>query len=312
MARVENVGGIYTSLGYNYDDPNGNIQELSANTQAHLNSAPAFIETWQANDIATGNTGGYTYNPVSGYANTINLHANNIHSVISTANGISGSTSEITNLFSSIANVCNDITGYSYNSGTEFSPVIVTVEGEVSKFNKHTDRLAGTRNYTDDVRNDPTTAQTKPYHDTAIAYGKQVMYITNQTDGITNTSPILGCFTSLMCGPQMSDLVNTISTYAETINASIEYTSTLDGMGNTFTTAASNLSLSVVTTMYNEVSNSKSIMVTRRTHDETFYANQRGFVEKFSQVKKFSSMGESETYLAKNLIGTDKLLERIG
>lgn len=311
MARVENVGGIYTSLGYDYDDPNGHIQELSANTQAHLNSAPAFIETWQANDIATGNTGGYTRNPVSAYANTINTHANNIHTVI-TANSLSGSTGTITNLFASMANVCNDITGYTYNSGDEMSPVYVTVEGEVSKFNKHTDRLSGTRNYTDDVRSDPTTAQTKPYHDTAIAYGKQVMYITNQTDGITNTSPILGCFTSLMCGPQMSDLINTISTYASTINTSITVTTTLDGNGNTIYTHTSDLSLSVVTEMYNQVSNTKGIMVTRRTHDETFYTNQRGFVEKFAQVKKYSSMGESENYLAKNLIGTDKLLERIG
>lgn len=311
MAKVENVGGIYANLGYNYDDPNGNVNELSANTKASLANTPAFITTWQANDIATANTGGYLRNPVSNAANTMSSHSANIYNQIITANGLSGSTGTITNLFSSMANTCNDITGYTYQVG-EYPPTTVTVEGEISKFLKHTNRLCGLRNYVDDVRADPNAAETKPYKDTAIAYGKQVMYIVNQTDDITNTSPILGSFTSLMCEPQLTGLNVIISTHAGTINSSITYTSTIDGEGNTYVTAASNLSLSVVSQMYSDITNCKSILVTRRGHDENYFTNMKTFASRFDETKRFVNMGESETHLVENLIGTDKLLERIG
>jgi hypothetical protein len=59
MATVNNATGVYATLGYNFSDPNGDILNLSANTVAHLNSVPAFIESWQAQDIANASVNGY-------------------------------------------------------------------------------------------------------------------------------------------------------------------------------------------------------------------------------------------------------------
>ena len=65
MALVNNATGVYATLGYNFNDPNSDVINLSANTVAHLNSMPAFIETWQAQDIANNTVGGYYQNPVA-------------------------------------------------------------------------------------------------------------------------------------------------------------------------------------------------------------------------------------------------------
>ena len=52
MALVNNASGVYSTLGFNYNDPNNNIVELSANTQSSMNSVPPVITSWQAQDIA--------------------------------------------------------------------------------------------------------------------------------------------------------------------------------------------------------------------------------------------------------------------
>jgi len=52
-------------------------------------------------------------------------------------------------------------------------------------------------------------------------------------------------------------------------------------------------------------------LVTRQTADVTYYGNLRTFVENYNTVKKFQNMGETETYLVNNFVGTDKIKERI-
>ena len=79
MAMVNNATGVYTTLGYSFNDPNGDIQVLSANTQAHLNTMPAFITSWQAQDIASNSVGGYFQNPVATPVNNIITISNQIY-----------------------------------------------------------------------------------------------------------------------------------------------------------------------------------------------------------------------------------------
>ena len=43
--------GLYNTLGYNFDDPNGDVNTLSDNTIAHLNTMPEMIKSWQVTDI---------------------------------------------------------------------------------------------------------------------------------------------------------------------------------------------------------------------------------------------------------------------
>ena len=36
MPTVNNTTGLYTILGYNFDDPNGYVQVMSADTESHM------------------------------------------------------------------------------------------------------------------------------------------------------------------------------------------------------------------------------------------------------------------------------------
>ena len=283
---------LFDRLGYNFDDPEDKVKEYSDDTKNYIDSIPPILEDWQAGDIANSSVSGYVTNPLSTSMATINTSI----SLISTnlpANG--GSTGAITNLFSNIANTCKAITGYTYNSGTEMAPVYVTVEGEAAKFTAHTNRISGVTPMTqvDENNND------KPFYDSAIGLGKTLSYIAYQTSGVSNSAPILGSFTSLLIGNTLNTYITTISTYANTINASI------DGSG------VSNLSLSTVTTIDTNIAGINSLIYTRRVHDENYYVNARTVVEEARSLKKYSQRGSSDDYLFQNIIGTEKLLTRI-
>lgn len=265
MALVNNATGVYATLGYNFTDPNDDILNLSANTVAHLNSMPAFIETWQAQDIANNTVGGYYQNPVS--TNT-NIIITSSQSMITIAN--TGSSQNIANC-DLIETAANNL----YNNATAFLA--------------HTNRISGVTPFVgQDVVN--------PYFDTAMGLGKTALYITNQTDNITNSSPILGSFTSILIGPQIYTAANT------TANNLVVLT---DGVN------ANNLTQAQITQILSDISNTNTLLVTRQAADVTYYGNLRTFVDNYNTVKKFTNMGETETYLVNNFVGTEKIKTRI-
>ena len=262
MASVNNATGVYTTLGYNFSDPNGYVTTLSANTQSHLNAMPAFIQSWQAQDIANNSVGGYFQNPV---ANSVQIIWNTANSIITITSGVTFNV-DVYNVSVSLATTANN-------------------------FMNHTNRLSGITPFTgQDVTN--------PYYQTAMSAGKSALYITNQTDGIINNSPILGSFTSILIGPQVSANANTINSYVSIISSSIS--------GNT-----SNLSNSQLTIISNNLSNVNSYLSTRQSADVTFYGNLQTFLNNYNTVKQFSNMGDTQTYLLNNFIGTPKLVSRI-
>ena len=122
-----------------------------------------------------------------------------------------------------------------------------------------------------------------------ILNGKSAIYITNQTDGITNTSPILGSFTSLFIGPQLSANANTISS---------DYTTYQTGIQN------DTLTLAQYGIIENDLNTASILMTTRQSADVTFYTNLKNMVNNYNTVKQFSNMGETQTYLIQNFIGT--------
>jgi hypothetical protein len=265
MASVNNATGVYATLGYNFSDPNGDVLNLSANTVAHLNSMPAFIDTWQAQDIANNAVGGYYQNPVASNTSSIITISQTMITVANT--GVS----------QNIAN-CNLI-----------EVAANTLANVATSFLAHTDRISGVTPFVgQDVVN--------PYYDTAMGLGKTALYITNQTDNITNTSPILGSFTSILIGPQVN-------------SANITLTNTLVTLTNGVT--ANNLTEAQISQILSDISNTNTLLVTRQTADVTYYTNLRSFVDKYNSVKKFSNMGETETYLVNNFVGTNKIKERI-
>lgn len=290
MTTIANSTGVFARLGYNFDNPNDTIQNLSSETQAQLNAVPALLTSWSGKDLATSNVGSYYKNPVATDVQSISDSANLIVSIVSAANGLQGLTGTITTLFSNIANTILANTSQSYKL--------------------HTDRLSGIRNFDDDVSANTAAIYTSPYKDPAIGYGKSVMYIVNQTDGIINTSPILGSFTSLFVGPQINANTIIISTYATLINNSITVSQDTSGSYSN-TVYTSNLSLSVVTTIDSQISNTNIFLGNRENHDKTFYANLKIVLKDYQELRKLQDLGESDTILIEDYIGSDKLLSRL-
>ena len=287
MTTIANSAGVFARLGYNFDDPNETIQVFSDKTKAQLNAVPALLDSWAGKDLATSNVSSYYKNPVATDVQTISNSANSIVSLVTAANGLLGLTGTITTLFANIAN-------------TNLATVC-------QSYKLHTDRLSGVRNFDDDVGANTSAIYTSPYKDPAIGYGKSAMYIVNQTDGIVNTAPILGSFTSLFVGPQINANSSIISTYYNIINYSI--TVTTDGGGNTIHT--SNLSQTVVTTIDSQLANTTIFLANRENHDKNYYANLKVVSEDYQELRKLQNLGESESTLIEDFIGTDKLLSRL-
>ena len=287
MTTIANSAGVFARLGYNFDDPNETIQVFSDKTKAQLNAVPALLDSWAGKDLATSNVSGYYKNPLATDVQTISNSANSIVSLVTAANGLLGLTGTITTLFANIAN-------------TNLATVC-------QSYKLHTDRLSGVRNFDDDVGANTSAIYTSPYKDPAIGYGKSAMYIVNQTDGIVNTAPILGSFTSLFVGPQINANSSIISTYYNIINNSI--TITTDGGGNTIHT--SNLSQTVVTTIDSQLANTTIFLANRENHDKNYYANLKVVSEDYQELRKLQNLGESESTLIEDFIGTDKLLSRL-
>jgi hypothetical protein len=273
MAQVNNATGLYATLGYNFNDPNGAVQQFSANTQAVMTQFPPLIKSWQAQDIANNLVGNYFQNPVATDVNNIITISNQIYIL---ANSISGN-----------ANT-------TYAGTADLSPLIPIANAltiTASSFLIHTNKISGVTSI-----NGATDANINPYYQTAVSYGKQVVYLTNQTDGVVNNSPILGCMTSILIGPQISENSNTLSS---------DYIILTNGIsGNTLFNAQ-------VTQITTDLTNLNTLLSTRQTSDVTFFGKLQTLVNNYNTTKQFASMGETETYLCNNLIGTPKIISRI-
>jgi hypothetical protein len=276
MATVNNATGLYTILGYNFDDPNGYVQEMSTDTQSHMNSMPAFITEWQATDIKNSDVGGYYYNSVAAVTQSIWNTANSIINLTLT-------------------------TTFTNAPGVPVYATAVTLKATSNTFMIHTNRISNIEPFTGLVED-------QPFYLTALNYGRMALYITNQTDGISNTSPIMGSFTSLLVKPQLTANSNIISTYITLIQNSL--TEIVDPE-TLLTSNTSSLTLTQVNQIYSDLANTNNLMAGRRNADVTYYNNLKNFVNNYNTTKTISNMSETEKYLATNFIGTAKLITRI-
>jgi len=259
MTTVNNAIGVYGTLGYNFNDPNGYILNLSSDATSHINSMPAFITANQAQAIVSAGTGpintsNFYKNPVSSFVQNM---WNTANSIISIAPGGSDNSNNLINTAISLATTANS-------------------------FMWHTNRLSNL------VAFDGTDT-VNPYYTQAISFGKIAIYITNQTDGITNASPVLGSFTSLFIGPQLN---------ANSIIISTDYTTYQTGIQN------DTLTLTQYTKIGNDLNTASLLMSTRKSADVAFYTNLQNMIRNYNTAKQFQTMGESQSYLVTNFIGT--------
>jgi hypothetical protein len=282
MALINNASGVYATLGFNFSDPNGTVQEFSANTQANLEQFPPIIKEWQATDLKNNDVGGYHQNPVIGHLNIIKLTSNTICVAIANAYTSPGT------------DPMNDTPLPPSYYGPSLSTVLTAANSIIATANSmifHTDKISGVTPMEgkDDI-------DINPYYKTLTAYGKQAIYITNQTDGIVDNSPILGSLTSLLVVPQFESYASNVSLYLTKVNAII---------------AANSDPTGAITGIVSGLNEIQSFMAERQGHDVGFFTNVKNMVNKFNQMKSYSSSGETEKYLLNNVLGTDKIKTRI-
>jgi len=275
MPNSEFPSGLFHSFNYNFDDPNGYIKELSQDTIDHLTSMPPFITPWQAEDIANDDFEGYYQNPMQSVTLSILTNANAIYIAANTGNGVINMS----------------------NVRTAASELISNAQSFLS----HTHRLSGIDPWTG-------TDTVNPYMEQAMNLGRTAMYITYQTDGVSNNAPILGSFCSLMIEPQMSANNNTLTIYTSNVVNSIS--SSFD-IALQQTVHTSNLTGTQISTIVTHINNMKDYMRNRQIGDVDYYSNVKYFVDAYNKTKKLNNLGETERYLVQNFIGTDKAKTRI-
>jgi hypothetical protein len=168
---------------------------------------------------------------------------------------------------------------------------------KVDQFTKHTDNIAGVS-----VVMDANT----PSYDTASALGQQVMMILAKTDGntsVTNTTPILGSFSSLFIPKDIQTNTIQMVAYAG------EYANSLisDGMGGYYSGLGPEENANIISYM----NSTSALMNLRWSSDVTYYNNAKKVVQDYSFLQQFNNMGGTNTYLVTNIVGTPTLANNI-
>jgi len=71
------------------------------------------------------------------------------------------------------------------------------------------------------------------------------------------------------------------------------------------------MSLSNAQSMYTTLSSINNEMWNRRQQDIGFFNNTRSVIERYNNVSQFNNIGQTETDLIMNHIGTDKIKSRL-
>jgi hypothetical protein len=278
------MSSIFNRLGFNFDatkfgdalDPAGDLEEK-------LLDLPSPLLKWQFDAVANSDVSGYFQNPVSNVTITIKSTANSMINVASNAS------------LSNIVSISQNLTGYVINTGDEFDPVYVFIEGECDKFKNHSDRMSGVS---------PTVDPDLPDFGSALGTGEVMLILTNKYDGVINNTPILGSFTSLFVEPDLSAYQTIFANDVQRVNNSIVLVSD-DGMGNVV--YGSTLSSSELSGIVNNITAIYNTMSTRRTHDVSFYNNSKLVLDDFVKISQYAKFSPLRLYLVENYIGTDKL-----
>ena len=275
---------LYNSLGFPQNDPImvEAAQPLSANVMIQMNNMPQLIKTWQKEDIENDNIGGYFQNP-----NQLAIqNTTNSANIVLSYPGVTGDTPTITGILSNL-----------YSTSNTFNSLL-------SNFQYHTDRMSNVTDMGYDMDN--------PHYELSIGYGKMIMYIVNQTDGIQNNSPMIGSFGSIFAANAISANANTFLSYAHLYTQTITTIITTDGDPPiTRITYTSNISLSNAQTLYNTANNLYNLMTTHMSQDKEFYQNTKILSDKLNKFSAFNNIGQTETDLIMNHIGTDKIKTRL-
>lgn len=295
---------LFDKTGFNFTDTTGTITTLPNTAISQLNSAPSLLPSqWMVDDLVNDDAKGYHVNPVAASCNTIWASSNTLINITSSLQG----SGNLTALWSTINLDLKAIAGYNVTTGDAENPPIVTTKytGQMEEFLAHTYRISGVVPITANV-----DAAAKPHLEQAMQIGRALMYLVYQTDGREDNAPMLGSFTSILVANTINEYANIIVSYANTINASITIATETVGE-DVITTKTSNLSYATVNTIASTANSLITLVRDRRVHDENFYTNSNQLVNDAKSIRRYASLGASESSLVDNLVGSDKLKSRL-
>jgi hypothetical protein len=254
---------VFGRLGYDYNSAAFGSAIDFTDGEKQFYTGQTFLYQWQIDDLAANTVSGYFQNPLS----------NNLSSLISVTNTI----------YITANNIAIAYAGIDPTLSSAANTLIATANsliGEINSFTSHTDNLSN-------VTQSPNKLTTPDYQ-SALAVGRQVLTIVNQTDKLQNNAPVLGNFTSLTIGDTLSSNLVTLTNDAATMNVS--------------PTPAS------INTIIQHVQGSYSVLNQRRTGDVSFYQKSVALVKDFSTITQFNNLGVVSSYLINTYIGTPKLV----
>lgn len=282
------MSSVFGRLQYVFDnDKFGDAINLSDKAKNMLNSAPVTMKTWQKNALANGNIirTDYYKNPVYNVSSELLLRVN------------------------TLANVVNSIINYTaLDMGTNAANLMVSVanlEIQIANFIKHTANVSGVTTARGQNYEFSEDVVDYPDYDKAVSLGQQILMITNSTDAVANTTPLLGSMTSLFISNDISNSVNSIWTDSNTINSSLTMIPV-----DTYTYNSS-ISVAQVLSIKTNIETANTLLYTRRIHDWNFYRNGRSIVEDYNMLNRMERLGGTQRYLINNMIGTELYKENI-
>ena len=266
---------IYGRLGFNFTPSNTAILEISAEAKSQLNSMPRMLQDWQKTDIGNSDIGGYFKNPV---ANTCTALSVNTSSIFAIANNDPANTWTNSAEAIILANTANNF--------------LI----ELSSFVSHTNNLSGVNSITD--ANNANGPIEFPYFETATGFGKVLIFITHESDGVLNSSPVIGSMSSIFIDTELQANSQIISNDLLTIN-------------NSFVGGIYTISGPAINAIISNIQTVNNFIATRKSSDITFYTNVRSVISDYGGVNGFNNMGEINRKIITDFIGTDKIVTRL-
>ncbi|MFZ4413570.1 MAG: hypothetical protein ACOYOV_10840 [Bacteroidales bacterium] len=266
---------LYDRFGFNFDSTRfGSANYLSTGASNTINlvaNVTPAMASWQKTDLIAGGISRTNYFK--------NPTVNTVISMLASGSSISVN-----------ANICN-----LFSLQAAADNLII----ELNRFKSHTDNISGLVLVTD-----PSV----PSYDTAAGLGQMAIMTLSKVDGPqTNTDPILGCFTSLFIQDILSTNTNQLIVYStELANSIAANTDNVESI-----TYSSNLAPSELINIENYCLSTDNTLYTRRTLDWTFFQNSVQVMKDSAFLQQFGNMGGTQSYLVKNIIGTDSLVSKL-
>ena len=273
------MSSIFGRLNFNFDETKfGDSIYLTDEAKNYLNTTPTELQTWQINDIANGNIEmtDYYKNPVINVANQFKSNVQNLSTVLSTIE-FYDNVVQSANLISGVANL------------------II----EIESFKSHTNNVSGVNTAVSSTNELGTDALHFPDYDNAVNLGQQLLLLVNESDGVQNSTPLLGSMTSLFIEDDIVSNTAILVNDVITVNNSLR----LQGVDNN---VYSNLTSTQVNTILSHVTTANTLVAGRREHDWNFYRQGLAVLDDYFKVEKLTRTGNTQNYLVNNLIGTDR------